>query len=282
VLKGDDEHPMPFAFTGKPSKLTSTPVSPAEDSPPQPRERDMRGLFVRSRFVIAAACGFAVVALGGCGSVQVSDRHPYEGARLSRPDRIIVYDFAATPGDLPAWSDAGSRYAGSRTRSSENELATGRKLGVQMAQELVRKIDAMGLPAVRAQGQAAPADGDIAIVGYFTSVDKGSAAERIAIGFGEGAAELSTVVEGYLATGEGMRRLGSGTVSSKAEKTPGVLLPLAVTVATANPIGLAVGGAVKVGEEASGKSTVEGVAASVADRIADELRVKFREQGWIE
>jgi hypothetical protein len=242
----------------------------------------MRGLFVCSRFAVVAACGAALFAVAGCSSVQVTERQPYEGEKLARPDHIVVYDFAATPADLPAWSDAASVYAGSSARASADELATGRRLGARVAEELVTKIDAMGLPAVRAEGQPAPEIGDVALIGYFTSIDKGSAAERVAIGFGEGAAALSTVVEGYLATSRGMRRLGSGTVSSEADKTPGVLVPLAVTVATANPIGLAVGGALKVGEEASGKSTVEGVATRVADKIADELRVKFREQGWIE
>jgi len=242
----------------------------------------MRGLNAYHRFAVAAACGAALFAIAGCSSIQVTDRDPYQGERLPRPDRIIVYDFAATPSDLPAWSEPAARYAGSSTPSTEDELATGRRLGTRLAEELVREIGEMGLPAVRAQGQPDPEVGDIALIGYFTSIEKGSAAERVALGFGEGAAELSTVVEGYLATREGLRKLGSGAVSSKAEKTPGLLVPLAVTVATANPIGLAVGSAVKVGEEASGKSTVEGVATRMADKIADELRVKFREQGWID
>jgi len=242
----------------------------------------MRGFLVRSRFVVVAACAATLVALAGCSSIQVTDRQPYEGAKLPRPDRILVYDFAAVPGDLPAWSDAARVYADSSARASADERATGRRLGVRVAQELVSDIDEMGLSAVRAAGQPAPEAGDIALVGYFTSIEKGSAAERVAIGFGEGAAELSTVVEGYRATTRGMQKLGQGTVSSKAEQTPGLLVPLAVTVATANPIGLAVGGAMKVGEEASGRSTVEGVATRVADKIAAELQVKFREQGWIE
>ena len=149
----------------------------------------MRDLFAYSRFVVAAACGATLVALAGCSSVQVTERQPYEGEKLPRPDRILVYDFAATPNDLPAWSNAARVHGASRARTSAADLAAGRKLGVQVAQELLRKIDAMGLVGVRAEGQPAPEDGDIAIVGYFTSVEKGSAAERVAIGFGEGAAE---------------------------------------------------------------------------------------------
>ncbi len=64
-------------------------------------------------------------------------------------------------------------------------------------------------------------------------------------------------------------------------KTPGVAVPLAVTIATANPIGLIVGGAVKVGGEVTDKSTIEGSAKRTAEKIGDELRVAFQKQGWI-
>ena len=51
--------------------------------------------------------------------------------------------------------------------------------------------------------------------------------------------------------------------------------------ATANPIGLIVGGAVKVGGEVSGSGTIEGSAKRTAAEIADELKVAFEKQGWI-
>jgi hypothetical protein len=79
-----------------------------------------------------------------------------------------------------------------------------------------------------------------------------------------------------------MRLLGSGDASSKKGRSPGVVVPLAVTVATANPIGLLVMTPVKVGSEIAGRSTVEGVGKKMAGEIADVLEEKFREQGWIE
>ena len=120
------------------------------------------------------------------------------------------------------------------------------------------------------------------IRGYFGSIDEGSAAKRMIVGFGSGAADLKTFVEGYLMTEQGLRRLGSGEIDSGAKGgSPGLLVPLAVTIATANPIGLAVGGAVKVAGEATGSDTIKGSAKRTADLIAKELRPKFEEQGWI-
>ena len=139
----------------------------------------------------------------------------------------------------------------------------------------------MGLPAVLAAGQPAPHVGDIVIIGYFESIDEGSAAKRVAIGFGSGGAELTTQVEGYLMTDQGLRKLGSREIDSGAGKTPGVALPLAVTIATANPIGLIASSALKVSGQVSGRTTIKGSAKRTAKKIADELRVAFEKQGWI-
>jgi hypothetical protein len=236
---------------------------------------------MKSRVSIAAYA-LALIAIVGCASTKVTDREKYEGKRLARPDRILVYDFAATGADLPAWSAPRDRYAGPGEPRTAEEIATGRKLGAQVAADLVADIREMGLPAVRAAGEPALKLGDYALVGYFESVDEGSATKRVVIGFGSGTAEMTTQVESYRMTDSGMRKLGSaGIDSSGGGKTPGVVVPIIVTIATANPIARAVGGAGKAGGELSGSSTIEGTARRTADAIADELHKAFEKQGWI-
>jgi Domain of unknown function (DUF4410) len=221
----------------------------------------------------------ALLLLAGCAKTSVSDRQYYEGPRLARPDRIIVYDFAASASDLPAgYAMAVAAPAASQTA---DDASLGRKLGAEVAKNLVSELQAAGLPAVQATGQAPPRVGDITIVGYFVSVDQGSIAKRFAIGFGSGAAELQTVVEGYLMTDKGLRRLGSGEVGSTGPKGPGEALPLAIAVASGNPIGLIVSSAVKVGGEVSGMSTIEGSAKRTAKEIAEQLKAAAQRQGWI-
>jgi hypothetical protein len=211
----------------------------------------------------------------------VTDREKYQGRQLSRPDRILVYDFAVTAADLPAWSEARDRVAAPSNPRTAEETATGRKLGAQVAADLVADIREMGLPAVRAAGQPAAKQSDIALVGYFASLDEGSPAKRVVIGFGSGAAELTTRVEGYLVTDSGMRMISSAQLESGGAKPSGVVLPILVTAATANPIGLIVGGAAKPQGELSGRTTIEGTAKRTADVIAEELRKAFHKQGWI-
>ncbi len=82
-------------------------------------------------------------------------------------------------------------------------------------------------------------------------------------------------------TPEGPRLLGSGQLQSGGNKTPGLFVPLAVLAATANPIGLIVMGSVKVHGEVTGRDKLEGAAQRTAEAIADRLRVRFKEQGWI-
>jgi len=232
-------------------------------------------------FSRVAFCLFALVALAGCASTKVIESQTYQGPRVARPDRIIVHDFAATAADIPAWSSAASQYDAPSTPQSEETIATGRQLGTQVADQLVEEIRAMGLPAVLASGQSEPNVGDIVIIGQFGTIDEGSAGERVLIGFGAGGAELTTRVQGYLMTDQGLRELGSREIDSGAGKTPGVVVPLAVTIATANPIGLIVGGALKVGGEVTGSSKITGSAKRTAKKIAEELREGFERQGWI-
>ena len=69
---------------------------------------------------------------------------------------------------------------------------------------------------------------------------------------------MYTVVEGYVDDARGLTKLGSGTLSSSGSKTPGIIAPGAVAIATGNPIGLIVVGATKIYGEASGSNTLEG------------------------
>jgi len=240
-----------------------------------------RQMAMRPRWARQIALASSLLLVAGCASIKITDRDEYKGAKLARPDQILVHDFAATVEDLPAWSDAAKIHADNQAAATPEERAAGRELGVQMTDQLVKRIDAMGLNALRATPNLAPRVGDIVIVGSLMSVDEGSGVQRVVLGFGSGAAEVTSQVEGYLSTENGLRKLGSGTTTSGAGKSPGVVVPLIVTAVTANPIGLIVMAPVKVGSEMTGRSTVEGVGKRMADKIADELEIKFQEQGWI-
>ena len=107
----------------------------------------------------------------------------------------------------------------------------------------------------------------------------GSAAQRLTIGFGSGASELRTAVEGFQMTPQGLRKLGSGTVDAGGSKSPGAAMGVAGLIATGNPAGLIVSTGMKVYGEESGSSKLEGRAEATAKEIADQIKPRFQQQG---
>lgn len=227
-----------------------------------------------------AACWLVLVSfVSACASSEVTNYQPYQG-KMARPDRILVYDVAATAADLrPEVAIAGE--GATSPQATPEQLALARKLGAEIAANLVGELQSMGLPAVRPGGQPGLREGDCLIVGYFTTVDAGSATERVALGFGAGGAELKTVVKGYRLNGQRLQPLGSGEVEAGSGKMPGGALPLVVAVATANPVGLVVAGSAKAYGEVSGSETIEGAAKRTAHEIATKVKATAEKQGWI-
>ena len=227
-----------------------------------------------SAFVLAVA-----LLAGGCATTQVSPQQAYHGPKLAKPGRILVYPFVADASQLDPGSAASGDYASPSRPATPEEIRVGQELGQEVARRLVDEINDMGLRAV-VGGTASPANvDDIVIRGHFASIEEGSAAKRMVVGFGSGKAELHTVVRGYVMTPGGLRQVGGGSVDSGGGKSPGLIVPLLVTAATANPIGLVVGGAVKVGQEVTGSDKVEGAARRTADQIAERLKDRFNRKG---
>jgi uncharacterized protein DUF4410 len=227
---------------------------------------------------------FVVVMLAGCASTQVTSETPMTAPGVARPNQIWVYDFVAAPSDMPAGSSLAGQVGAPSTPPTPEEIETGRQYGAIIAQQLVKDIQNMGMPAIEAGPGSSPQVGDAIIRGYIVSTEGGGAGgmvKRMVIGFGSGTAEMDTVVEGYLVTPQGLRKLGSGTLTSSGNKTPGLIVPAAVAIAAANPVGLIVVGGAKIYGAASGRSGLEGRAKATADEIATQLRIRFQDRGWI-
>jgi hypothetical protein len=226
-----------------------------------------------------ASCVIGLLA--GCASTKITNREQNVSEQLPLPGHIWIYDFVATPADVPADSVLAGEPDLDSTPQTAEEIAAGRELGAQIASELIEQVRAMGLPAAAAGPGTVPQVNDIVIRGYLLSIKEGSAAKRVAIGFGAGASELNTLVDGFQVTPQGQRKLASGTVNAGGAKTPGAALGAATFLATSNPAGLIVGTGMKIYGEASGKSKVSGRAKATATELAKEFKKRFKRQGWI-
>ncbi len=230
---------------------------------------------------IVVLCLFTLLVVAGCASTQVTQREELVTGKLPRPQHIWVYEFVATSADVPADSRLAGQHSEHPTPQTAEQIAAGRKVGAEIAGSLVQQVLAMGLPAVLASTQTKPQINDIVLKGYLLSIDEGSAEKRIVIGFGSGTSDLKVAVEGFQMTAHGLRKLGGGTLDSSGSKGPGEAASLGMAIATGNPIGLIVGTGAKIYGEESGKSKIEGRADQTAKEIADVLRKRFQEQGWI-
>jgi hypothetical protein len=258
-------------------------LSPVRSFYPAARESSEDLSVFRKKLAAIVPCLFTLLLATGCASTKVTSQETIVTGQLPWPGNILVYDFAATAADVPTNSALAGQPGLDRTPQTAQQIGQGRLLGVEIAVELVGRIHDLGMPAQRASAGTQPQLNDLVIRGYLISINEGSTAKRVTIGFGYGASELRTAVECYQMTAQGLRKLDSETLDAGGSKTPGVATGLgaATFIATANPVGLIIGSGMKVYGEESGRSKVEGRADATAKEIAKVLKQRFQEQGWI-
>ncbi len=224
---------------------------------------------LRNRFAIALSI-LAVVSIG-CAKAAVTARQTYaESEQAPKPARIIVYDFAATPEDIPEDDPMSGFYAKSEKPPTADKVSLGRNLSAKVALELVKEIRDLGMPAERSSGRPSPDPGDVVIKGAFVTIDPGDRLKRMLIGFGAGAGELKTFVEIYQMTADGLRPLVSEEIKATGGKMPGMLFAVAAAVAT-GPAGVSVGAAAASGPAgAASQATVVSGGVNVAKEIGPE------------
>jgi hypothetical protein len=223
----------------------------------------------------------ALFFIAGCASTKVSNREILVTEKLPMPAHIWVYNFVAHPEDIPADSDLAGHVSPPSTNMTPEMADLGRQLGHEIAKDLVEEIQKMNLPGELAIAATKPAVNDIVIRGYLVSVEEGSTGMRFIIGFGAGGSELTTTVEGYQMTTNGLRKLGHGTLGATGSKGPGAGVGAATWLITGSPIGLIASGGLKIYGEASGSSKVEGRAKQAAKEIGELLKARCEAQGWI-
>jgi len=203
----------------------------------------------------------APVTTGRTLAPVATSRELAANEQLPRPNHIWVYDLAPTS---------------SANASVQTEI------GREIASGLVSSIRQMGLSAEPGSPTTTMQTTDIVLKGSIVSVDEGSSAERVAIGFGSGGSELKVQVEGYQVTPQGLRRLGGGTGEAAGSKTPGAAFGAVAAIATGNPAGLIISTGMKAYGEASGSSKVEGRTQQIVEEISERLRTRFLQEGWIQ
>ena len=92
----------------------------------------------------------SLLAVAGCAPTQVQSTYQRD-ARMPRPEQVLVYDFAVTPVDVQLDRGLGGQVEemAKGTPRTEQEIQLGQKAARALSNELVERINAMGLPARR-------------------------------------------------------------------------------------------------------------------------------------
>ena len=216
----------------------------------------------------------ATLLLGCAGSDVVEQESNPESLTSSEPEQVIVYDFAGTAADVPQGSAISQAISERTIPQTPEEIALGKQLGKLVAAELVGELWGRGIPAIRAAVVPIPSNGDVIVLGEFVSVEQGSQMQRVVIGFGAGASEVTTLAEAYVVTPDGWEPLGSATVNAAGGALPGLLVPLGIGSAA----GLAISGVSKISTR--GAESLEGAAKRTAKELADLIVAGYERRGW--
>ena len=244
-----------------------------------------RAAFARHRLAPWAVLGL-IVTIAGCASTNVQPLSVYSGSEpLPRPDRILVYDLAASPEAITPNGGVITRLHSlvSATSQTEEQLKVGREVADALSEELVQRIRALGLPAERASSLQPLADGTLAIEGQFVSIDEGNRMRRAVIGFGAGESEVRTLVQVYLGMDGAQHIVQEFETSAESSKAPGMAATMgagaAARGATALATAAAAGGGIHAATES--RQTAEADARRTADVLVKRLAQFFAAQGWI-
>ena len=227
------------------------------------------------------------LGLAGCGSdtdAEVTNKMSKKDRKtLPEPTQILVYDFAVSPGEIPADSAARSRLQGAGddpyNNPQRNQLE--HQIAAVLAEDLVEELQDLDLPARRWSGPAPAGVGVYTIEGQFVTIDEGNAAARMIIGFGAGGTELKTMVQAYVVEPAGKRLLAEATVDHESSNAPG----LAATL----PVGSAISGIATAAAINTGVGTIRELntdvrngAQDTAEAIVELMKPRMEQMDWID
>jgi hypothetical protein len=246
----------------------------------------------------AALAGFIVgtALLAGCASnpAQASGQYNQYGGQYVqtvaavpavRPDTIYVYTFASDSSDVKLdnhglISKIGSAMSGdSQAQKQAQDAVAARD---EVANEIVAKLQSMGLRAVRADVPPPQDQNVLEVVGNISTIDAGNRRRRMVIGLGAGESKVGATVQLVFKPAHGAPQLLE-QFDAKADSghAPGVAEMAGIGAAAGH---VATSIAVSGGLHAVSETKHAGVSSDekrLADTIAKQIVKLVQEQGWM-
>lgn len=206
-----------------------------------------------------------VALLVGCAQVNTTPVRRYRGPRLEGARAVVVYDFEPTGASIGL--ESGRDIEANEDGDSEESLANRREVGRVLANVLAEELEDRGILTSRQSGPIGVPPGSLVIGGQIVTVDEGSRAKRIFIGFGSGKSRLTSAAQLYAVTKTGPAVAWEYQNTAASGAKPGVLttLPIGIAVQGLTLLLLVINGGFTTMGELSSSSTAN------AKRMANEL-----------
>ena len=226
-----------------------------------------------------------------CAKTVVKPQFERLESQLDRPSRILVYDFAVTEAQVKEnqglLQGAVNDFQGTTTYQHMGEIAD--EVRKVAAEEMVKSIQNLGLPAERAASYTPIPRGALGITGQFLDVNEGNKAKRLVLGFGSGQSRVDIRIQVY----------GFGLLhQNPSEKAPTKLLEMETHADSGQmpgaivtgPVGAAAAGGLTAGVAAAniGMGALKGYRSAMGqmtsrstDQAVDFFSEYFGHEGWI-
>ena len=219
-----------------------------------------------------------LIAVGmGCASAGVTPMTKIaDGSMLPRPGVLLVYDFAVAANDVMI-DTLGAQFMSEGEKLTEKEQ-TARATANAFSVALVEQLRNDGINAQRAERGDIPPLHALVLKGQFITIDEGSRAKRMIIGFGAGSSKLRARVQAYQATQHGLRRLAEAEAEASGSKMPGMAIPVAGGAAMGTAATSAIiSGGMNIAKETRGAMNPD--AERMAKKIAERAKAFYVRQG---
>ena len=225
-----------------------------------------------------------VIALAGCAKTSVQPEQETSMANLPAPSVVLVHKFSVNMNEVSTtqglYGKAVDAMEQESTSQETKQLA--QDVSDSMADELVKQINGLGLPARRASRDGDVPPNALVITGYFVDIDAGNKARQLVIGLGAGQAKIDTQVQVLSPTGGGYRTLLEFKTHADSGEMPGAAVTMGAGAAAQGGLTAGMAAAnVAVGGVKAYRGAMGAMASRTADKAAAYLSKFFASEGWI-
>jgi hypothetical protein len=221
-----------------------------------------------------------MVAQNPVAHVDIKVVKSYEsGAPLSKPARVLVYDFTVAPESVTTDPRPGVRQR-LHSSGSPDDAATqaGKQVQEQISSDLIaglqKQLTASGIVVEKATPEMEVPANALAVRGTISKIDEGQHIKREMVGFGRGASDVQTDCQISLRTGTDTVLVSELTTDAQSGKKPGAAVTMGAGAAP--DVAAAATGATAHKSTAQGDSSRTG--SALAKRVAEIMKV----QGWLQ